>query len=862
MCWQGLLGNARYSSLAWLDSAILVTAGVKKALEVSRLADTVERMSRDAPSEINRQRRPTSTFAKSGTTMRKRVIFAAIVTLTGIAWSRGAAAEPQARTLTYASPLAADMDDAALRDAVNLIADAVDEDELRGAVVFVARRGKIVLHEAIGWRDADNTLPMQKDTLFRMASNSKALTAAGILLLVQDGRLALDDPIHKHLPSFDTPATKSITIRQLLTHTSGLRTSKLFLSPLLTPEQLSPDASRMVQEVLRFAEIGAAEDSGSSYHYNNAGYNILAGLIEAETGSYEDHLKTRIYEPLGMQDSCNHESKADHKRMSSVFKRNPKGGWGVRWQPGDDPNWPFARGSGGMISTAKEYAIFCQMLCNGGVYGGHRILAETLVAEATNPQKAHIAAAERYGLGWMVREPGGTFLHSGSDGTWVWVDPRREIIGMLLTQTQRENFPRQVFRELVNRACLDDPPDQPSAAPVFAHAEGFYKDIFMSGGVNLTSRKKLYAAESLGLSYEYYAGKDPWRQSQLVIGGESDTNGVLLYPDGQPRFRMLYVNGGGATKHGKSLSKQGRQRIRNFNASGGAYCGSCAGSFLSGRNVDARTERRLGYLHIFPYNTLNTGLKKARVGHLMPDASPLLKYRDFGGDQQVDDIYHNNGNWLSTTEGDHLQDTEVLATYVHSDHKTHGGAAIWAYRKNGTTGRVLNIGSHPEGIDEGERLALAEACFLYTLDGVGGPRIKGSLSNGVPRVMDRQTSDNDPAFTRIGDRQYHHFQFEVTADKSFVRLRIESDSPAHLRLYMNKDSPAFRGNATHQTSTGNKSVAAQLTPGLWHASVQCAATVDAINDEACGFYRYLGDKTVLNGIAYTIQLDQSDGPLE
>ena len=126
---------------------------------------------------------------------------------------------------------------------------------------------------------------------------------------------------------------------------------------------------------------------------------------------------------------------------------------------------------------------------------------------------------------------------------------------------------------------------------------------------------------------------------------------------------MVYVNGGAATLHGKSLEKRGREILRAFNTHGGSYCGSCAGSFLSGRNTDQKEPPRLGYLHLFPFNTLNTGMKKERVGHVVPEESPLLRYRDFGGDQYIADIYHNNGNWLSVEEGQHLEATEILAAY-------------------------------------------------------------------------------------------------------------------------------------------------------------------------------------------------------
>ena len=219
-----------------------------------------------------------------------------------------------------------------------------------------------------------------------------------------------------------------------------------------------------------------------------------------------------------------------------------------------------------------------------------------------------------------------------------------------------------------SRRCPIEKSKPPKTTP------GFYKEIFMSGGVRLTSRKKLPAAETLGLSYEYYAGKDKERQNELISGSELDHNGVLLYPDGQPRFRMFYVNGGAATLHGKSLEKSGREVLRRFSEQGGSYCGSCAGSFLSGRNTDDHDERRLGYLHIFPFNTLNTGMKKERVGHFVPEDSPLMRYRSFGGDGYVADIYHNNGNWLSDQKDDHHPSIEVLATYDAPTKRSDGGA--------------------------------------------------------------------------------------------------------------------------------------------------------------------------------------------
>jgi len=386
---------------------------------------------------------------------------------------------------------------------------------------------------------------------------------------------------------------------------------------------------------------------------------------------------------------------------------------------------------------------------------------------------------------------------------------------------------------------------------------GFYKDLFMSSGVNLSSRKSLPAAESLGLSYEYYAGKDAEIQNRLMTGDEHDTNGVLLYPDGAPRFRMIYVNGGGATNHGKSLELSGRQTLRQFFNAGGSYCGSCAGSFLSGRNVDSSSNRRLGYLHIFPYNTLNTGLKKEQLDHVIPDDSPLLKYRQFGTENRVAGVYHNNGNWLSLETGEHLEHTEVLAVYDTPGKRPDQGAAIWAYKVKAETGRVVNIGSHPEGVKTGDRLSLTEACFLYSLDGTGAPNIKGKLVAGETREMHADTMDETPEFAKIGDGQIHRFSFQVEACIAKTVIELNSEVDVQLNLYLSQDLSAITTDELAHCvigERGNKTIRARLAPGTWYVAVECANRVEAVKDATESYYVYDDPQGLLNGVAYSVGL--------
>ena len=209
--------------------------------------------------------------------------------------------------LTYGHPHCVGMSSELLQDGVQLFREAVEKDELRGAALLVARDGQIVLHDAVGWRNKERDLPMQSDTLFRMASNTKAVVATGVLLLAEDGELAIDDPIGKHLPAFDNDKCRLIKVRHLLSHTSGLRISTLFLNPLMKPSDEFPHAPSLQLEVNRFAAIGPAVDPGTTFSYNNPGYNTLGALIEAVSGQpLERFLTNRIYRPLGMCDTSNH----------------------------------------------------------------------------------------------------------------------------------------------------------------------------------------------------------------------------------------------------------------------------------------------------------------------------------------------------------------------------------------------------------------------------------------------------------------------------------------------------------------------------------------------------------------------------
>ncbi|MAG56637.1 MAG: hypothetical protein CMJ83_10140 [Planctomycetes bacterium] len=367
-------------------------------------------------------------------------------------------------TLSTVRPADVGMSEPVLRAGVQLFRDAIGRDDLKGVVLLVARSGKIVLHEAIGVRDPEGKKPMRTDSLFRMASNTKPVVATAVLQLAEAGKLSIDDPVAHHLPSFRTERAQAMTIRQLLSHTSGFRVRPIFLNPLLEKSPENPDAPSLAAEVRRFGAIGAKVPPGTSYAYSNAGFNTLGALVAKVSGlPLKTYLKRNVYTPLGMADSCNHEPDADHGRMSAIFRRRGTSKkWRVGWKPGDQPDYPFPRASGGMISSAHDYAVLCQAFLNGGTYGGRRILTPESIKEATSIQTRHAhSATERasrgayYGLGWAVGI-NGIYRHGGSDGTYASVDPKRQLIILVFTQSPGGKNPRNHFARVVDAACTSE----------------------------------------------------------------------------------------------------------------------------------------------------------------------------------------------------------------------------------------------------------------------------------------------------------------------------------------------------------------------------------------------------------------------
>ncbi|MCK5833170.1 T9SS type A sorting domain-containing protein [bacterium] len=389
-----------------------------------------------------------------------------------------------------------------------------------------------------------------------------------------------------------------------------------------------------------------------------------------------------------------------------------------------------------------------------------------------------------------------------------------------------------------------------AALTIFA-APGFYKDLFMDGGLYLSSRTTLPAADTLGLDWEFLATDSSLIQSEFIITSPNDQNGALLYPDGSPRFKAFYSNGGSATNHGNSLGEEGRNRVRSFFYNGGSYTGSCAGAFIA--SISYLTSGfREAYYRIWPGRTASTGLSDSHTGHFIEPASPLLDYFDFGGDSYIANVYHNGGCY-AREDIDFPPETEILLRYDRSGYTMHNKPSCWAYKASDSTGRIVVIGSHPEGIVSGERLELMEAIYLYALDGVGMPKIKASLENSITRTMDKYTSDSLPAFTRIGDKQYHHFIVNLPEHTDYLTVNLSGESGYDFNLYINNSDIAFESTSVYSDISPGATKSINIRSpgeGEWFIGIECASTVTTTLTS--WGYEYSGDIAVLDGLSYSI----------
>jgi len=340
----------------------------------------------------------------------------------------------------------------------------VDRHQTAGTVTLVARRGKILSLEAVGWQDIEAKQPMKPDSIFQIASMTKPVTAIGILMLEEEGKLSIEDPVEKHLPEFrgqqlitkkegatitlGKPA-RPITIRDLLTHTSGLRGG--------TPPgfgDLYANRNRTLAEAtIAISQWPLEFEPGSTWAYCNTGIDTLGRIIEVCSGSsYEAFLDERLFQPLGMKDTFFYPNQTRKTRVATLYKKDKDGIARSENFLGDAVGGRFPLPAGGMFSTAPDMVKLYQMMLDRGTAGGKRYLSEASVAKMTRNHTGDLRAGftdgVQMGLGWqLVGTPTGitemlspgTYGHGGAFGTQGWIDPKKEMIFILMVQ--RSGFP-------------------------------------------------------------------------------------------------------------------------------------------------------------------------------------------------------------------------------------------------------------------------------------------------------------------------------------------------------------------------------------------------------------------------------------
>jgi CubicO group peptidase (beta-lactamase class C family) len=352
----------------------------------------------------------------------------------------------------------------------------VDEGEISGAVMLVATRDRVLHLSAIGRSDLASGRAMRTDDLFWIASMTKPMTSVCVAMLVDEGRLGFDDPVGKYLPEFRNlwvvqeqsaerrvlvAASRPITLRDLLTHTSGIGEYVVY-GPHWTLAEMSQAVAR---EPLKF-------QPGTGWSYSTAGVDILGRVVEVAGGvPFAEFVQRRLLDPLGMKDSTFWLTPEQEKRFATNYRRNPVTGGleptTIHYMYGGavtDRERPSLGGSG-LFSTAEDVARFYQMMLNGGLLSGKRILRPETVAEVTRTQTGDLKAGFTPGLTWglgigLVQKPQGatamlapgTFGHGGAHGTQSWADPQRGVIYILMIQ--RADLPnsdnsdlRRVFQE-------------------------------------------------------------------------------------------------------------------------------------------------------------------------------------------------------------------------------------------------------------------------------------------------------------------------------------------------------------------------------------------------------------------------------
>jgi CubicO group peptidase (beta-lactamase class C family) len=361
-------------------------------------------------------------------------------------------------------PVKAGLDPAKLAGLHAALQKYVDSKQIAGAVTVIGRKGHLASFEVVGQRDREAGKPMEPDTVFRIASMSKIATAVAVMMLQEDGKLSVDDPVEKHLPEFrgqkliksmngDTVTLvapeRPITIKDLMTHTSGMNCSL----PAGFADLYGKRNRPLAEAVVGFSQHPLISPPGKIWKYCGPAYDTLGRIIEVAGGKkYETFMDERVFRPLGMKDTTFHPTAEQRARLAIIYDKEGDTLKRAERQDFGPENIVYPAASGGLFSTALDYSRLCQMLADRGKAGSKQLLRPETV---TKMSSVHFTYAEKVGftpgLGMglgvqVVMKPlevtamlsPGSFGHGGAFGTQAWVDPKNELYFVLMIQ--RHNF--------------------------------------------------------------------------------------------------------------------------------------------------------------------------------------------------------------------------------------------------------------------------------------------------------------------------------------------------------------------------------------------------------------------------------------
>ena len=364
--------------------------------------------------------------------------------------------------------------------------------DLAGAVTIVARKGKVAHLSVQGAMDLESKQPISASTMFRIASMTKPVTGVAIMMMVEEGKLRLNDPVSRYIPGFrgmkvgvaqpatggrgaadprpqfyTVPAQREITVKDLLTHVSGLGSGPMGNSEI--GKVARKEGEKLADYIPRLGTSALEFQPGSRWTYSpGAGFETLGRIVEIVSGMPLDQFfRTRIFDPLGMKDITFWPSDTQWPRVATVYTRAEKGLTKAQMPNDTMSRNVYFRGSGGLYSTAEDYIPLGMMLANGGELNGKRLLSRKTVEMMT---AAHVPdtlpgrpAGEGYGLsvrvvtnhaarGTMLSD--GTYGWSGAQGTHFFVDPKEQLVGVLMVQTSNQEIIRD-FEDLVAQSIVD-----------------------------------------------------------------------------------------------------------------------------------------------------------------------------------------------------------------------------------------------------------------------------------------------------------------------------------------------------------------------------------------------------------------------